>query len=284
VSGFSTDWLALREPADHRARSPALLQELRSRFAGREAVTVVDLGCGTGSNLRACVPYLPARQAWTLVDHDSGLLAAARDRLSAWGDRVEADGDRLRLAKDSTNIAVRFVEADLADGAGALLGGGPGLVTAAALFDLVSPAWIEAFARHAAEAGAVFYTALTYGGTEAWAPPHPADRGMLAAFLTHQRRDKGFGPSAGPGATDALARAFGSLGYAVRTAESPWRLGRGDAALMGALAQGTADAVRETGEVPEPIVRDWLQARLQMPATAACEIGHTDLLAVPPPG
>jgi SAM-dependent methyltransferase len=284
VSSFSADWLALREPADHRARSPALLRELRSLFAGREAVTVVDLGCGTGSNLRACAPCLPARQAWALVDHDLGLLDVARRRLSAWADGVEADGDRLRLAKDGTNIAVRFVEADLADGAGALFDDRPGLVTAAALFDLVSPAWIEAFARHAAEAGAVFYTALTYGGAEAWAPPHPADRDMLTAFLNHQRRDKGFGPSAGPGATDALAQAFGSLGYTVRTAGSPWRLGSRDAALMRALAQGTADAVRETGEVPEPIVRDWLEARLRASlAAATCEIGHTDLLAVPPP-
>ncbi|HKH34927.1 MAG TPA: hypothetical protein VKA80_12340, partial [Beijerinckiaceae bacterium] len=64
MSGFSADWLALREPADHRARNRELLAQLRARFAGQEAVTVVDLGSGTGSNLRACAPQLAPRQRW----------------------------------------------------------------------------------------------------------------------------------------------------------------------------------------------------------------------------
>jgi hypothetical protein len=281
VSGFSADWLALREGADRRARNAELLARFEALFASLDAVTAVDLGCGTGSNLRACAPHLPARQAWTLVDHDSRLLAAARDRLSAWSDAAEADGDRLRLVKGGAEIAVGFVEADLAHGAGALLADRTGLVTAAALFDLVSPAWIEAFAGHAAEAGAVFYTALTYDGAERWTPPHPADRDMLAAFLAHQRRDKGFGPSAGPAATEILQNTFRAHGYAVHTADSPWRLGSEDAALMCALAQGTAAAVRETGEVPDTTVRDWLEARL---SATLCEIGHADVLAVPPRG
>jgi SAM-dependent methyltransferase len=279
MSGFSADWLALREDADRRARNPALLARLKALFEDRGEVEVVDLGCGTGSNLRALAPHLPARQAWTLVDHDPVLLAGARERLSAWADRATAEGERLRLANEGAEISVRFVEADLAAGAGALLARCPALVTAAALFDLVSPAWIEGFAQAAAKAGAVFYTALSYDGVESWTPPHPADDAMLAAFVAHQGRDKGFGPAAGPRATEHLARAFRAHGYAAATAESPWRLGPQDAALIRALAEGTAEAVRETGAVPEGTVRVWLDARLH---AAACEVGHADLLAVPP--
>jgi SAM-dependent methyltransferase len=279
VSGFNDDWLALREGADRRARNPALLARLVALFASVDTIEVVDLGCGTGSNLRALAPHLPPRQAWTLVDHDPALLAAARGRLSAWADRAVEEGDRLRLAKDSAEIAVRFVEADLAAGAGALLARRPALITAAALFDLVAPTWIEGFARAAAAAGAVFYTVLSYDGTERWTPPHPADAAMLAAFVAHQGRDKGFGPAAGPRATELLAQAFRAHGYAVTTAASPWRLGPGDAALMQALAQGTAAAVRETGAVPEETVRGWRGARR---APQAGEIGHGDLLAIPP--
>ncbi|HEX8665638.1 MAG TPA: class I SAM-dependent methyltransferase [Beijerinckiaceae bacterium] len=278
MSGFSADWLALRESADRRARNPELLARLKARFAGQSEIEVVDLGCGTGSNLRALAPHLPSRQAWTLVDHDPALLAAARERLSAWADGA-AEGELLRLAKDGAEVAVRFVEADLAGGVGALLAGRPSLVTAAALFDLVSPAWIEGFARAAAAAGAVFYTALSYDGTERWTPPHPAAPAMLAAFVAHQGRDKGFGPAAGPRATELLAQAFRGHGYTVLTAASPWRLDSEDAALMQALAQGTAAAVRETGTVPEETIRDWLDARL---SATACEIGHADLLAIPP--
>ncbi|RZI38309.1 SAM-dependent methyltransferase, partial [Herbaspirillum sp. HC18] len=49
---FSPDWLALREPADHAARSAHLLSRLATQFGDRDQVSVVDLGCGAGSNLR----------------------------------------------------------------------------------------------------------------------------------------------------------------------------------------------------------------------------------------
>ena len=70
MSGFSSDWLKLRESADHRARNQELLAKLAACFAEREAILVADLGAGTGSNLRAIAPHLPSRQQWVLVDHD----------------------------------------------------------------------------------------------------------------------------------------------------------------------------------------------------------------------
>jgi SAM-dependent methyltransferase len=278
VSGFSPEWLALREPADHHARNPDILAALQAAFANRESVTVVDLGCGTGSNLRATAPYLPSRQHWRLVDHDPALLAAARERLTAWADSAELRGDSLKLVKDGRELAVSFARADLVSGLEAALGGSPDLVTAAALFDLVSVPWIERFAGRVAEENATFYTALTYNGLDTWRPAHEDDAAILAAFHAHQRRDKGFGLSAGPGATEAMASALGARGYSVKTGDSAWRLAAQDGALIRELAGGVAQAVRETGQVAEERVSAWLDARL---GAAACAIGHTDLLAMP---
>ncbi len=92
MSGFSAEWLALREPADHRARNRDLLGALARRFAGRDTLSVVDLGCGAGSNLRALAPALPRRQRWRLVDHDAALLGAARGRIAQWGDACGGGG------------------------------------------------------------------------------------------------------------------------------------------------------------------------------------------------
>jgi SAM-dependent methyltransferase len=277
MNGFSADWLSLREPADHRARNGGLLDVLAGSFAGRDALTIVDLGCGTGSNLRATAPHLGPAQHWHLVDYDPKLLAAARERLRAWADAAEARGEDLGLRIGGRAITVSFHQADLATGPGAVLDLKPDLVTAAALFDLVSAPWIEGFAAAVAARGAAFYTALTYNGAEAWEPPHAADAAMFRAFHAHQGGDKGFGPSAGPEATEALASAFRAQGYRVTLADSPWRLGNEDRALVTELARGVAQAVRETGQVPEAAIADWLQAREQ----AACMIGHTDCLALP---
>jgi SAM-dependent methyltransferase len=279
MSGFSADWLALREPADHRARDRELAQSLAERFSARDRVAIVDLGCGAGSNLRALAPVLPPRQDWRLVDHDPALLAEARDRIARWADEERSEADGLLVRKADKHLSVVFRQANLAADLEGALSGTVDLVTAAALFDLVSPAWIERFTDAVVARGASFATALTYNGEERWEPPHPADAEMLAAFHRHQQGDKGFGGSAGPRATTLLADAFQRRGYAVRAGESPWRLEPGrDAPLIAELALGIAQAVRETRLVPEPTISAWLEARL---SGAVCTVGHTDLLAVP---
>jgi SAM-dependent methyltransferase len=278
VSGFSAAWLALREPADHKARDQGLLRALAEAFAKRDRITVVDLGCGAGSNLRACAGHLPQRQHWRLVDRDPALLAAARENLLRWADSGTSDQDGITLNRGDRVIAVSFVAIDLAADLEAALAPFPDLVTAAALFDLVSAPWIERFASAVAGAGGAFYTALTYDGREEWTPQHPADDAITAAFHAHQRRDKGFGPSAGPRASALLEQAFTARSYKVRTADSPWRLGVREKAMIDELAAGIAQAARETEQVEDARIASWLAAR---GAGASAVIGHTDLLALP---
>ncbi len=277
MSGFSPDWLALREPADVRARDPGLLAALAQHLAGRDTLEIVDLGCGTGSNLRAAAPALGAGQRWTLVDYDPELLVAARATLLKWADAVAADGETLMLTKDGIDIAVSFRHADLMQDVETVLGGRPDVVTASALFDLCSGDFIARVARAVASQGAAFYTVLTYDGAQGWTPPHRADAEMTAAFNAHQQIDKGFGSAAGPTAPAALALAFRENGYRVMEASTPWRLDGGEQALVDALADGFAGAVAEIAHVAPDTIADWLQVR-----RTGCLVGHTDTLALPP--
>lgn len=275
---FSADWLALREPADHAARSKSLLAEVAGAFAGRDAINVVDLGCGAGSNLRGTAEALPDRQYWRLVDYDPKLLAAARGRLTAWADGAASDGDVLVLTKGAKSLRVTFIQADLNTDLDRVLAPSADLVTAAALFDLVSTNWLERFVAALARRRLPLYTVLTYDGTENWAPPHPADQAMLEAFHAHQATDKGFGPAAGPGATTIMAEAFARAGYTVRQASSPWHIGPGMADLAEQLVAGFAGAVGETGRVAQADIDAWLAARR---GGVTCRTGHQDLFAVP---
>src|SRR5262249_47533294 len=75
MGDFSAEWLALRGPADHRARSAHLARTIGSRLLGLPAVRVVDLASGTGSNLRYLSRLLPPVQHWRIVDRDPDLLA-----------------------------------------------------------------------------------------------------------------------------------------------------------------------------------------------------------------
>lgn len=277
MSGFSPEWLALREPVDHRSRDPVLAAAVTAKLGACAPIEVVDLGCGTGSNLRATSTLLGSEQRWTLVDYDPHLLEAARERLSAWADTAEpGSGGRLVLHKDGRIIDVTFRQADLNSDLESALGPRPDLVTASALFDLCSEMFIAGFAEAVTRRGAAFYTVLTYDGIQTWEPSHPADAGMAEAFHAHQTTDKGFGASAGPGAPSALARSFARCGYDVAEGASPWRLGMDDMRLIRDLAAGFATAVEETGRVAPAGVADWRSV-----ARTASVVGHIDTLATP---
>ena len=253
--GFSATWLALREPADHAARDRGLLQAA-VRAAG-DAPVIVDLGCGTGSTLRAFEGELGQMPEWRLVDNDPALLDQAAQ--AAAGPVSAHQLDLRSLAAVPLDTAT--------------------LVTASALLDLCSQVWLEELAALLARNALPFYAALNYDGDMRWTPADPDDAAVRAAFNRHQQSDKGFGPALGPNAASAIARVFGPLGYHVVTADSPWRLDRAQAALQAQLLQGIASAAAAAGEAQ---AEDWLHRRLALIDSSTCLVGHVDLLALPP--
>jgi hypothetical protein len=279
VSGFAPEWLRLREGADHRSRDPGLLARLGLYFGARPEIRVVDLGAGLGSNLRGTYAALPPRQHWVLVDHDPTLLASAAGAIAGWADSARPTTSGVEAIKEGRSLHVELKRHDLAAEPAAWGTDRPDLVTAAALFDLISKGWIDRFVQALSAARLPLYTVLTHDAESDWQPAHSADASMRAAFERHFGRDKGFGPSAGGRATSLLAERLAGAGYEVLRAPSPWRLGQDDHALIVAMAEGWAGAVRETGIVPEQTIKEWLAARTADGVT--CTVGHEDLLALP---
>lgn len=279
MTGFSAEWLALREPADGAARNRDVLSATSRLFENKDTINVLDLGSGSGSNLRALAAHLPLRQNWGLVDYDSDLIEAARTALSDWANEAAFVGENLSLRRDGRVIDVAFLQADLSANLDMMLDGPADLVTAAAFFDLVSTDWIERFVHRLAARKLPLYAVLTYNGEESWKPAHPSDATVNAAFNLHQRTDKGFGPAAGPAAVGVLAAALRENGYEVVLGDSPWRLTSADHLLIEPLAAGIAAAAGQTGKVAPEVLHAWAEAHR---SSTACVIGHTDLLAIPP--
>lgn len=278
MSGFSPEWLALREAADHAARNRDVTAACAAAFGGRERIAICDMGAGTGSTLRALADHLPAIQHWTLVDHDQGNLAAAMAALSKWADEANVQGDTLSLTRGQKRIAVQFHVRDFASDP-ECWPEGIDLVTASALFDLTSEAWLTRFAAALGRARLSLLAALTFDGVIHAQPADKVDASIATAFRAHQHRNKGFGPAAGPDASDVLERALSLGGYHVITGASPWNAGPEATDFLIEVAKGIAQAVIETGAVPRADVDRWRAAVTDGKHTLV--VGHCDLFATP---
>jgi SAM-dependent methyltransferase len=256
---FSAAWLNLREPFDAQARNREVLTTVMSAFADRAAMTIVDLGCGTGSTYRALASRLSAKQRWRLYDNDLGLLARA-----------------------SRAPNVTAVPLDLARDLEAALDGPVDLVVTSALLDLVSDEWLTRLAVEAAARRLPVYAALTYDGRAGLKPVDRFDAGIVAAVNAHQRRDKGFGPGLGPEAARAVVARFEAVGYTVEHGRPDWVFGPYDREIQDHTLAGWATAARETGLLPGEVA-GWLTRRRDLLAggRSSIQVGHVDVFARP---
>ena len=265
MSGFSSGWLALREPYDRRARSAAVLDAAAAWAAGRDSIAVVDLACGLGSTLRAVSGRLPRRQSWRLVDNDLSLLARVAD-----------------LARPP-DLSVMPVPVDLARDLEAALDGPVDLITTSALLDLVSHEWLDRLVTEAGARRLPVYAALSYDGLVTLEPADALDAAIIEAVNRHQRTDKGFGPALGPDAAATAPARFEAIGYRVVQGQSDWVFAPKDAEIQSEVLTGWAAAAREMGAISITDIINWLARRRDHIAAgrSAIRVGHVDFFAQP---
>ena len=264
-TGFSTDWLSMREPHDHRARSTLLTDRLsmRLRQPGGRPVRIIDLACGHGSSLRYLAPRLPGPQQWTLIDHDQRLL------------------DWIAQHPSPDGATVTLQRRDLAAGLEDLPFEADAVVTSA-LLDLVSRDWLQGLAAQCARRSVPFLAALTVDGRVRFSPEDPGDADVMRWFRAHQQTDRGFGPSPGFQAADVMAGLLEQAGMTVYTERADWDIPPDDQPMMAEMVRGIATASAECSPRPQA-VRSWEADRLRAITRHRLRmtVGHIDLLAMP---
>ena len=266
MTGFSADWLSLREPADERARTREIRDAAVRSVAGKAAPRIVDLACGTGSTLRALAPCIATAQRWRLVDNDPALLERVRSEC----------GGRAGIAELET------IAADLADDPRAVIADAD-LVTTSAFLDLVSEDWAARLVATLANRGLPFYAALSYDGRVSCEPAHPLDDRITERVNRHQRGDKGFGPALGPDAAQKIVELLERADFSVMQARSDWTCRTSEPIFQGELIGGWAQAAEETGGISADDLADWKAFRLAAVAAgrSCIRVGHVDVFARP---
>ena len=256
MTGFSAEWLALREPADAAARSATLASFATTGV--KTAMRGLDLGGGTGANVRYLSSRVRSPQHWTIVDNDAALLA----RAPAYAETHRAD---LNAVVDDETLFP-----------------GATLVTASALLDLVSEEWLATLVQRCRAANAAVLFALTYDGRILCSPEEPEDDDVRQLVNAHQKTDKGFGPALGPDAAAAAASLLSVAGYTTRQERTDWKLTGDMRILPRELVTGWAGAASEMAPDRRDAVTDWHSRRMAHidAGRSRIVVGHIDVAGV----
>ena len=291
MTRFSDEWLRLRERLDVRSRATRLAatfaQAVRPTESRDLPIHVVDLGAGTGANLRYLAPLLGGSQDWLLADRDPSSLAAVDEQMRIWADSIGArvfEGDRHLIVRATQfECRIRSVAVDLATELDGVALPERCLVTASALLDLVSEDWLAKLAHRSRDAAAFVWFALSYDGRIDFNPTEPEDPDVRELFNRHQLGEKGFGPALGPGAAPRAAEMFEDCGYNTRREASDWRVKGGNKPLQRALLDDWFDAATEIDPERASELRDWRERRLAHIEGGRSHliVGHADLIGWP---
>jgi SAM-dependent methyltransferase len=264
MSGFSAAWLELREPFDTRSRSEEFVLSLRSQLPARP-LHAVDLGTGTGANIRYLAPRLSGDQFWVAVDNDPKLIEQHTAGLKGANFDCTVSPLRLDLAADLKSLPLADCQ----------------LVTASALLDLVSASWLESLASRCALARTPVLFALNYDGRVQCLPHEPDDEWLIDLINRHQRGDKGFGPALGPDASRHACAVFDALGYQSQITASDWVIEPDEQALQQELIAGWMGAAHELAPSQHARIERWGERRREhlSAGTSHIRVGHQDFIA-----
>jgi hypothetical protein len=264
----SSDWLELREEEDARARSRELALEAARRL-GPGPIVIHDLGSGTGSMMRWLAPILPGPQTWVLHDWNPDLTARAADGIAP----LDREGRPVSVSSHNGELA--HLRPDDLDGAS--------LVTASALFDVLTSEEVHAIVQACVTVGCPVLLSLSVTGDVYLDPQDPRDEAFEASFNAHQRRLVDGRRLLGRHGVAIARGLFLRAGWNVRPVDTFWRLGDHDPHLLGQWFDGWVDAAHEHRtelRVEGSGYRELRSTQLRRGALSAVVV-HTDLLAWP---
>jgi len=271
ASGYAR-YLAAKTTVDDRALNRPVLGELR-RLMPAGAPRVLEIGAGLGTMVARLLDWgVVGAGEYILLDTDRQLLDDSRRWLRDW---AAARGLRRDLRPDGLQVGdlrVRLVHAELGRYLETEHGPLADVLIANAVLDLVDvPAILPGLFRLLVPGGVYWFT-INYDGESIFAPDHPHDDQVMAAYHRDMDERVRYGRPAGESRTGRHLfhhlRAAGAP--ALAAGSSDWVVSAGpdgtypgdEAHFLRSILSTIEDALRTRPDRVDPVdLADWLAAR-----------------------
>ncbi|MEK6476597.1 hypothetical protein WJR50_03645 [Catalinimonas sp. 4WD22] len=281
-------WLDHRYACDAEARNANIEKKFLEFFSEKDTLSIVDAGCGTGSNFQYYFEKLPNHQEWVFLDCENSLLEACRAKLHNFAKKnhyqyKEQNGSiSIKAGRKQANI--RTVDGELAEVEKHTDLKETNVITANALFDLLSYDQFDTFACKLSAYNVCLMATLNYYETS-FLPFSEDDGRFVRYFHTHMTRPQKFGAAMGPNCTEEMLDLLTEHQMMIEQEGSQWHLKRYDTTMHHYLLHFFEHAVRDLNlsdtEVTELEV--WLENKKKMSQDHKLEIivDHSDIFAYP---
>jgi protein-L-isoaspartate O-methyltransferase len=276
-------YLAAKTTVDDRALNQQVLAELR-RLMPAGPPRILEIGAGLGTMVARLTDWAAlAGGEYVLLDADRQLLDSSRRWLSGWAAERGLRCDPLPDGLLVGDLRVSLVHAELGSYLEAPSAERFDVLIANAVLDLVDvPAVLPGLLRLLVPGGAYWFT-INYDGDSIFAPGHPHDDQVMAAYHRDMDERVRYGRNAGESRTGrhlfhhlraagAPALAAGSSDWVVHAGQDGTYPGE-EAYFLGSILDTIGSALRD--RVNPPDLDDWLTARRkQLAAGELVYIAH----------
>lgn len=285
-TGFNTDWLFERFAFDSKARNKTVEAACLDFLSSRSTLNIVDVGSGSGSSCLYLMQKIKQDQNWTFVELNAELAKASLERIASFAQTqnwtADSHDNSLFIHTPEKKVQIEVINKSFLELDKIVDLENVDLVTAAAVFDLLTEQMLTAFLELLNNQEVALLSTINYSGMR-FATESKADYLYADLYSQHMQREQPFGRTVGADCHNVMEDFFRKKHVQVISGESNWEIGNEDKKMHAFLLDYMSNAVPEmlTSEREVALFEEWLIEKKQLSGSGqlSLEVMHHDFFA-----
>lgn len=282
-------WLSYRAACDTAARNKSIERKFLEFFDHKPTLDIVDVGAGTGANFRYYFNRIKQNQHWTFIEKDARLTEETNACMAQFaqqqGYKLEQKNSNLiHISADTKQASIKIIQGSLHDIEHLVSLPDADVVTANAVFDLISYEQFDALVHKLKKEYVCLLSTMNYYEIS-FLPFSEADMRFIHWYHMYMKRPQSFGIAMGPDACEEMLDLLHQHGMIIVQEASQWHITRNNTAMHHFLLNFMEDAVHSLNlaACEKEAFDQWMAERKQLCRERKLEIyvDHNDIFAYP---